>query len=152
MSPACPQEATVVLDAREGALTPEDREHLAACPACREARRLAAALARLASPTPLEPREGAGAPLVPSASQVYLRAELRLRRDAAERTRERAERIARLGSAVGLSATLASLAFAALLTSISLLRGDGGAGAAWALGGFAAIALLAGGGWALGEA
>ena len=155
MSPACPQGTTVVRNPRQGAPTPAEREHLAACPACREAHRLANALSSLAEldlPTPLDTREGAGAPPLPSASQVYLRAELRLRREAAERTRERAERIARLGSAVGLSATLASLAFAALLTSLSLLRGNAGTGAAWMLGGLAAFALLAGGGWALREA
>lgn len=155
MSPACPQGTRVDRNARTGAPTPADREHLAACPACREAHRLANALSSLADLDlllPLETPEGGGALPLPSASQVYLRAELRLRREDAERARERAERIARLGSAVGLSATLASLSFAALLTWISLLSGSAGPRAAWMLSGAAGIALLLGCGWALREA
>src|SRR6185295_1390082 len=102
MSSACPQEARISRLARSGPLDAAEREHLAACPSCREALRVAAALGALASPPE-------GAPL-PTPGQIYLRAELRRRREQTDKARARAEQVARFGRTVGVATTVSTLA------------------------------------------
>jgi hypothetical protein len=119
----CPREPEVVQSLRRGALPEELRGHAEACPDCRETWTVAARLRELAA---LE------RPSLPTAGQIWWRAEVVRRLTAESEIAERAARPAVWGMVLGLVAAagglVLSLAFGAERLLAGLLPASGAPG------------------------